>query len=54
LLDPAGIIIAMQTPSTDETRTRDRVRQLGLDLLRLRDYRLPGGEARRLLVFGGS
>ncbi len=54
LLAPAGIIIALQTPSTNEAVTRDRLRQLGLGLLRVRDYRLAGGEARRLLVFGRS
>jgi 16S rRNA (guanine527-N7)-methyltransferase len=52
LLAPSGQVIAMQTPATDEAAARDVGRSSGLDLLRMRDYRLPGGESRRLLIFG--
>jgi 16S rRNA (guanine527-N7)-methyltransferase len=47
-----GILVAMQTPSVSEREARDYARTSGLALRRLRDYRLPGGEPRRLLVFG--
>jgi 16S rRNA (guanine527-N7)-methyltransferase len=47
-----GVLVAMQTPSLSEQDARERARPSGLTLLRLRDYRLPGGESRRLLVFG--
>jgi 16S rRNA (guanine527-N7)-methyltransferase len=52
LLGPAGELISMQTPATDEATARSKARPVGLDLLRVRDYRLPDGESRRLLVFG--
>jgi len=51
LLAPSGEVIAMQTPATDEATARGIAHASGLDLLRMRDYRLPGGEARRLLFF---
>jgi 16S rRNA (guanine527-N7)-methyltransferase len=47
-----GILVAMQTPSVTEREARELAGISGLALLRLRDYRLPGGESRRLLVFG--
>ena len=47
-----GVLIAMQTPSVSEKDARERAGPSGLSLIRLRDYVLPGGEARRLLVFG--
>ena len=52
LLAPGGVIVAMQTPST--ARSPRARAQAGLELLRTRDYRLPGGEQRRLLVFTAS
>jgi 16S rRNA (guanine527-N7)-methyltransferase len=52
LVAPSGEIIAMQTPATDEVSARGIAGSVGLDLLRMRDYRLPGGEARRLLILG--
>jgi 16S rRNA (guanine527-N7)-methyltransferase len=52
LLAPAGELISMQTPGTDEATARATGRPVGLDLLRVRDYRLPEGESRRLLIFG--
>jgi len=52
LLAPSGEVIAMQTPATDEATARGIAHSSGLVLLRMRDYRLPGGESRRLLFFG--
>ena len=51
LLAPSGAVIAMQTPATDETTARGIGRSSGLELERIRDYRLPGGESRRLLIY---
>lgn len=48
LLAPGGIVVAMQTPSA---ASRERGQQANMELLRTRDYRLPDGESRRLLVF---
>lgn len=47
-----GEIVAMQTPSVREEVAADLAKARGLALIRHRDYRLPGGESRRLLVFG--
>jgi 16S rRNA (guanine527-N7)-methyltransferase len=52
LLAPAGELISMQTPGTDEATARSKARPVGLHLVRVRDYRLQEGESRRLLVFG--
>lgn len=51
-LAPDGELVAMQTPSIGRSAAEDLARARGLALVRLRDYRLEGGEARRLLVFG--
>jgi len=51
LLAPAGRLISMQTPATDEATARKKAGSI-LDLLRVRDYHLTDGESRRLLVFG--
>lgn len=51
LLAPGGIVVAMQTPSAAHGRFPARERRMGVELLRTRDYRLPDGEPRRLLVF---
>jgi 16S rRNA (guanine527-N7)-methyltransferase len=52
LLGPDGLVVAMQAPSLGEAHARDQSRPMGLDLVRLRDYQLPDGEARRLFIFG--
>ncbi len=52
LVAPGGFAIAMQTPRTDEGHARETAKRLGLELVEVRDYSLPGGgEARRLLRF---
>lgn len=51
LLAPGGLVVAMQTPSVDERAARAAGALAGLAPLRVRDYRLPDGEARRLLIF---
>lgn len=51
LLAPSGKVVAMQTPAIAEGRARAMGHPAGLGLLRIRDYRLPGGESRRLLIF---
>jgi 16S rRNA (guanine527-N7)-methyltransferase len=48
LLAPGGIIVAMRTPLARCSNPAGR----GLAVLRTRDYRLPDGEPRRLVVFG--
>jgi 16S rRNA (guanine527-N7)-methyltransferase len=50
LLAAGGILVAMQTPSRLPSRLRDCERRTTLDLVRTRDYRLPDGELRRLLI----
>src|SRR5262249_4185730 len=52
LLAPSGEGIAMQTPATDVATGRRTACSSGRHLLRMRDYRLPRGESRRLLFFG--
>jgi len=51
LLAPSGRVVAMQTPAVVEGKARAMGHPAGLGLLRTRDYRLPGGESRRLLIF---
>ena len=51
LLAPSGKVIAMQTPRIAEGKARAMGGAAGLGLVRTRDYRLPGGESRRLLIF---
>lgn len=46
-----GMVVAMQTPSVSERDAGLQAVRCGLRLVRIRDYELPGGEARRLLVF---
>lgn len=49
-----GLLVAMQTPSLSEDQAGRRAQARGLVLVRSRDYHLPGGESRRLFVFGRS
>jgi 16S rRNA (guanine527-N7)-methyltransferase len=51
LVAPRGLVIAMQTPGADIDHARETGLAYGLELSRHRDYRLPDGERRRLLVF---
>jgi len=47
-----GVLISMQSRSLSEQTARERAASVGMELLRIRDYQLPGGESRRLLFFG--
>jgi 16S rRNA (guanine527-N7)-methyltransferase len=47
-----GILVAMQSQSLGDQSAREIGLRAGMKLLRVQDYRLPGGESRRLLVFG--
>ena len=51
LAAPGGLVIAMQTPGVEVDYARGTGLQHGLELSGHRDYRLPDGERRRLLVF---
>jgi 16S rRNA (guanine527-N7)-methyltransferase len=51
LVAPRGLVIAMQTPGVEVEHARETGLLYGLELSRHRDYRLPDGERRRLLVF---
>jgi 16S rRNA (guanine527-N7)-methyltransferase len=46
-----GIVVAMQTPGMAAEEAARQGSAHGLSLMRLHDYRLPGGENRRLLLF---
>lgn len=47
-----GVLIAMQSRSVSEQAAQERAGSARMELLRVRDYQLPGGESRRLLFFG--
>jgi 16S rRNA (guanine527-N7)-methyltransferase len=51
LLSAGGRIVSMQAQTT-EAAARAAAEEAGIAFLELRDYRLPGGEPRRLLIFG--
>jgi len=51
LLEASGVVIAMQTPAMSEAKAGAVARSAGLDVARVRDYRLGGGELRRLITF---
>jgi 16S rRNA (guanine527-N7)-methyltransferase len=51
LLTPEGIAIAMQTPSLSQEAASAAARAAGLTVRERRDYTLPDGEHRRLIVF---
>lgn len=51
LLAPGGRLVAMQTPSTTPALASELGGRAGWALTRIRDYALPGGERRRLLIF---
>jgi hypothetical protein len=42
----------MQAPPTTEAMARSAADEAGVVFREVRDYRLPGGEPRRLLIFG--
>jgi 16S rRNA (guanine527-N7)-methyltransferase len=50
LLAPGGVAISMQTPHTDRATAERSARRHGFASVELGDYRLPDGEARRLIV----
>lgn len=52
LLAPGGRVVAMQTPQVDRAAAARTARRHGLAVVDERDYRLPGGERRRLVVLG--
>jgi 16S rRNA (guanine527-N7)-methyltransferase len=54
LLAPAGSLIAMQAASKTSEAAGDATRGSGLELVRTRDYRLPDGERRRLMILRRS
>ena len=47
-----GVLISMQSRSLSEQTAQERAASVRMELLRVRDYELPGGESRRLLFFG--
>jgi 16S rRNA (guanine527-N7)-methyltransferase len=51
ILAPDGIAISMQTPAVSDRRASDAGVKVGLVLRDYRDYSLPDGERRRLIVF---
>ena len=52
LLSPGGRIVSMQAPPTTEAVARSAADKAGVAFRELRDYRLPGGDPRRLVIFG--
>jgi 16S rRNA (guanine527-N7)-methyltransferase len=52
LLATGGRAISMQTPATDRLDAEAVAARCALRVLDVRDYRLPGGEPRRLIVAG--
>jgi 16S rRNA (guanine527-N7)-methyltransferase len=50
LLTSGGLAVSMQTPAVSPETIRAMVAPLGLQLIELRDYRLPDGDPRRLVV----
>lgn len=52
LLAPGGIAVSMQTPRVDVPTASAIAARYGLRLVELRDYRLPNGDPRRLVVCG--
>ncbi len=51
LLHPHGLLVAMQTPRMSLGTAGEMGRGSSLELVRHRDYDLPGGVRRRLLIF---
>jgi 16S rRNA (guanine527-N7)-methyltransferase len=54
LLAPEGTLVAMQTPVTSEASVSALLREASLTLVRSRDYELPDGAPRRLLILARS
>jgi 16S rRNA (guanine527-N7)-methyltransferase len=50
LLASGGLAVSMQTPRLARNTVQTMAREHGLGLVELRDYRLPDGEPRRLVV----
>jgi len=52
LLSPGGRIVSMQAPPTTEAMARSAAKEADVAFRELRDYRLPSGQPRRLVIFG--
>jgi 16S rRNA (guanine527-N7)-methyltransferase len=52
LVAPGGRIVSMQATSTTDAHAAAEARKAGLTLLDRRDYELPAGDPRRLVIFG--
>ena len=52
LVAPGGHVISMQTPKTDTGTAEACARRYGYASVEIRDYRLPDGEPRRLVIAG--
>ena len=52
LISPAGLIVSMQALPTTEAMARSAAGEAGVTFRELRDYLLPGGDRRRLAIFG--
>jgi 16S rRNA (guanine527-N7)-methyltransferase len=52
LISPGGRIVSMQAPKTTESMARSCADEAGVAFRELRDYHLPEGEPRRLVIFG--
>ena len=50
LLRPGGIAVSMQTPNLEASLATSIARKHGLEVIEFRDYQLPDGEPRRLVV----
>jgi 16S rRNA (guanine527-N7)-methyltransferase len=50
LLAPGGLAVSMQTPHLEPKSAEAIAREHGFELVDLRDYRLPDGEPRRLVL----
>jgi 16S rRNA (guanine527-N7)-methyltransferase len=47
---PSGVVVSMQTPKTSRRAAEESAARHGLGTVEIRDYRLPDGEQRRLVV----
>jgi 16S rRNA (guanine527-N7)-methyltransferase len=52
LMHPVGRLLAMQSQREPIDRSRALARRYGVEILDVREYRLTGGEQRRLIVIG--
>ena len=52
LISSGGRILSMQVPKTTESMAQSLAAEAGVVFRELRDYRLPDGDPRRLVIFG--